>query len=109
MWIRSGDIDTRRMWTLSAIFKMATTGVSMFLGRSKIFCFPTSDLQNIHVDLDIQNICGLEVDITIRDTYHIFGQTFCKMAATKVIKMLCVGLLCIKILYLLSVPLKMYI
>ena len=65
--------------------------------------------QNIHVDIDIQTICGLEADITIRDTYHIFGQPFCKMAATKVIKILCVGLMCIKILYLLSVPLKMYI
>ena len=31
------------------------------------------------------------------------------MAATKVIKMLCVGLMCVKILYLLSVLLKMYI
>ena len=89
---------------------MATTGVSIFFfGRLKICCFVTSGLQNIHVDIDIQNICGLEADIKIRDTYHIFGQPFCKMAATKVIKMPCVGLMCIKILYLLSVPLKMYI
>ena len=87
------------MWTLSAIFKMATT----------VEIFVTSGIQNIHVDIDLQNIFGLEADITIRDTYHIFGQPFCKMAATKVIKMLCVGLLCIKILYLLSVPLIMYI
>ena len=61
------------------------------------------------MNIDIQNICGLEADIKIRDTYHIFGQSFRKMTATKVIKMFCVGLLCIKILYLLSVPLKMYI
>ena len=78
-------------------------------GRLKIFCFVTSGLQNLHVDIDIQNICGLEADIKIRITYHIFGQLFCKMAATKVIEMFCVGLVCIKILYLLSVPLKMYI
>ena len=97
------------MWTLSAIFKMATTGVIIFFGRLKIFCFFTNGLRNIHVDIDIQNICGLEADITIRDTHHIFGQQFCKMAATKVIKMLCVGLLCVTILYLLSVPLQMYI
>ena len=96
------------MWTLSTIFKMATTGVSIFFGRLKIFCSVTSDLQNIHVEIYIQNICGLEADIKIRDTYHIFGQPFCKMAATKVIKKLCVGLMCLKILYLLSVPLKMY-
>ena len=70
---------------------MATTGVSIFFCRLKIFCFVTNGLQNIHVDIHIQNICGLEADITIRDTYHIFGQPFCKMAATKVIKMLCVG------------------
>ena len=55
----------RRLWTLSAIFKMATTRVSIFGGRLKIFCFPTSGLQNIHVDIDFQNICGLEVDKTI--------------------------------------------
>ena len=73
--------------------------------RLKIFGFVTSGLQNIHLDIDIQNICGLETD-----TYHIFGEPFCKMAATKVIKMLCAGKMCIKILYLLSVPpLKMYI
>ena len=88
---------------------MATTGVSIFFDRLTIFCFVTSGFQNIHVDIDIQNICGLEADIKIRDTYHIFGQSFCKMAALKVIKILCVGLLCIKILYLLSIPLKMYI
>ena len=71
----------------------------------KIFGFVTSGLQNIHLEINIQNICGLETD-----TYHIFGEPFCKMAATKVIKMLCAGLMCIKILYLLSVPpLKMYI
>ena len=81
----------RRMWTVSVIFKMATTGVSIFFDRLKIFCFVTSGLQNIHVDIDIKNICGLEADITIRDTYPIIGQPFCKMAATKVIKMLCVG------------------
>ena len=98
----------RRMWTVSVIFKMATTIVSIFFDRLKIFCFVTSGLQNIHVDIDIKNICGLEADIT-RDTYPIIGQPFCKMAATKVIKMLCVGLMCIKIIYLLPVPLKMYI
>ena len=96
------------MWTLSAIFKMATTGVSKKSGF-RIFCFVTSGLQNIQLDIDIQNICGLEADIKIIDTYHIFGQLFCKMAAIKGIKMLCVGLMCIKILYLFSVPLKMYI
>ena len=88
---------------------MATNGVSIFFGRLKIFCFVTSGLQNIHVDIYMQNICELEADIRIRDTYHIFGQSFCKMAATRVIKVLCVGLMCIKKLYLLSVPLKMYI
>ena len=30
---------------------------SVFFGRLKIFCFVTSGLQNIHVDIDIQNIC----------------------------------------------------
>ena len=86
------------MWTLSAIFKMATTGVS---GKSglKIFCFVTSGLQNIQSDIDIQSICGSEADIKIIDTYHIFGQPFCKMAAIKVIKMLCDGLMCVQILY----------
>ena len=39
--------------------------------RLKRFCFFISGLQNIHVDIDIQNICGLEADIKIRDTYHI--------------------------------------
>ena len=96
------------MWTLSAIFKMVITGVSKKSGL-KIFCFVTSGLQNIQLDIDIQNICGLEADIKIIDTYHIFGQPFCKTAAIKVIKMLCVGLMRIKIPYLLSVPLKMYI
>ena len=92
------------MWTLSAIFKMAPTGVRKKSGL-KTFCFVTSGLQNIQLDLDIQNICGLEADIKIY-TYHMIGQPFCKMAA---IKILCVGLMCIKILYFLSVPLKMYI
>ena len=66
--------------------------------KFKIFCF-VSGLQNVHLDMDIQNICGLEADLKIIDTYHIFGKPFCKMAAIKVIKMLCVGLMCIKILY----------
>ena len=96
------------MWTLSAIFKMATTGVSKKSGL-KISCFVTSGLQNIQLDIDIQNICEFEADIKIIDTYHIFGQPFCKMAAVKVIKMRCIGLMCIKIVYLLSVPLKIYI
>ena len=82
---------------------------SVFFWSPKNILFVTSGLQNIHVDIDIQNICGLEADITIRDTYHICGQPFCKMAATKVIKMLCVGIMCITILYLVVVPLKMYI
>ena len=64
----------------------------------KIFCFVTSGLQNIHLDIDIQTICGLEADIKIIDTYHILGQPFCKMAAIKVIKMLCVVLMCLKML-----------
>ena len=71
------------MWTLSAIFKMAPTGVSKKSGF-RIFCFVTSGLQNIQLDIDIQNICGLEADIKIIDTYHIFGQPFCKMAAIKI-------------------------
>ena len=41
---------------------MATTGVSILFGRLKLFCFVTSGLQNIHVDIDIENICGLESD-----------------------------------------------
>ena len=97
------------MWTLSAIFNMATTGVNKKSGLKK-FCFLTSSgFQNIQLDIDIQNICGLEADIKIIDSYHRFGQPFCKMVAIKVIKMLCVGLMSIQILYLLSVPLKMYI
>ena len=72
----------------------------------KIFCFVTSGLQNIHLDIDIQTICGLEADIKIIDTYHILGQPFCKMAAIKVIKMLCVVLMCLKMLYLLQYPKK---
>ena len=79
------------------------------MGGLKIIYFVNSGLQNIHLDIDIQNYCGLEADIKIIDTYHIFGQPFCKMAAIKVIKMFYVGLICIKVLYLLSVPLKMYI
>ena len=51
------------MWTLSAIFKMATTEVK------QIFYFVTSGLQNIYLDIDIQNICGLEAGIKIIDTY----------------------------------------
>ena len=93
------------MWTLSA-----TTGVSIFFCSLKIVCFATIGLQNIHVDIDIQNICGLEADIKIRDTYHILGQPFCKMAATKVIKMLCVGLMCIKnTLFIISIPENVYL
>ena len=43
------------MLTLSAIFKMATIGVSeKKSGGLKIFCFGTSGLQNIHLDIDIQ-------------------------------------------------------
>ena len=40
-WIRSWDIDTRRMRTLSAIFKMATTGVSICFCSLKniLFCY----------------------------------------------------------------------
>ena len=53
-----------------------------------IFCFVTSGFQNILLDVDNQNICGLEADIKITDTYHIFCQPFCQMAAIKVIKML---------------------
>ena len=71
------------MWT---IFKMATNGVSK-KSDLKIFCFVTSGLQNIQLDIDIHTICGLEADIKLIDTYHIFGQPFCKMAAIKVIKM----------------------
>ena len=57
------------MWTLSAFFKMATTGVRIFFfGSLKLVCFVTSGLQNIHVDTVIHNICGLEADIKIRDT-----------------------------------------
>ena len=52
-------------------------GVSKFSFWSlKFFCF-VSGLQNIHLDIDIQNICGLEADIKIIDTYHIFGRPFC--------------------------------
>ena len=76
------------MWTLSAIFKMATTEVKHFFSLLKIFCFVTSGPQNIYLDIDIQNICGLEAGIKIIDTYHISGQPFCKIAAIKVITML---------------------
>ena len=72
------------MWTLS------TTEVKHFFCLLKIFCFVPSGLQNIYLDIDIQNICGLEAGIKIIETYHIFGQPFCKIAAIKVIKMLCV-------------------
>ena len=47
-----------RMWTWSAIFKMATTGVS------KMY-FTGFGLQNIHLDIDIQNVCGLQADIKL--------------------------------------------
>ena len=99
------------MWTLSAIFKMATTGVSnFFFYRLKIFCFIKSGLQNIHLDIDIQTICELEADIKITDTFHIFGQPFRKMAPIKVIKMLCAGLICIKILFsIISTPENVYL
>ena len=88
---------------------MANTEVKHFVCLLNIICFVTSGLQNICLDIDIQNICGLETGIKIIDTYNIFGQTFCKIAAIKVIKMLCVWLKCLKILYLLSVRLKLYI
>ena len=89
---------------------MATAGVSIFFGRLKIFCFVTNGLQRIHVDIDIQIFCGLEAEITIRDTYHIFGQPFCKMAAIKVIQMLCVGLMCIKnTFFIISTPENVYL
>ena len=52
-WIRGWDIDTRHMWTLSAIFKMATTGVSEKSGLKKKIV--TSGLQNIQSDIDIQS------------------------------------------------------
>ena len=84
---------------------MWTTGVSK-KSSLKLFCFVTSGLQNIQLDIDIQNVCGLDADIKIIDSYHIFGQPFRKMAAIKVNKMLCVGLICMKILYLVIVPLK---
>ena len=87
---------------------MATTGVSKKSGL-KIFCIVTSGLQNIQLDIDIQNICGLEVDIIIIDTYYIFGQPFCKMAVIKVIKMLCVGLMCTKILFIIRTPKHVYL
>ena len=64
------------MWTLSAIFKMTTTKVKHFFCLLKIFCIVISGLQNIYLDIDIQNICGLEAGIKIIDTYHIFGQPF---------------------------------
>ena len=76
------------MWTLLAIFKMATTKVKHFFCLLKIFCFATSGLQNIYLNIDIQNICGLEAGRKIIDTYHLFGQPFCKIAAIKVIKVL---------------------
>ena len=93
-WIRSWDIDTRRMWTLSA------TEVEHFFCLLKIFCFVTSGLQNIYLDIDVQTICGPEASIKVIDTYHIFGQTFCKIAANKVIK---IWLKCLKILTLLYI------
>ena len=43
---------------------MTTTGVNNFFLISKYF-FATSDLQNIHLDIDIQNICELEADIKL--------------------------------------------
>ena len=64
---------------------MATTGVSK-KSSLKIFCFVTSGLQNIQLDIDIQNVCGLDADIKIIDSYHIFGQPFCKILALKSIK-----------------------
>ena len=64
--------------------------VKHFFCPLKIFCIVTSGLQNIYLDIDIQNIRGLEAGIKIKDTYHIFGQPFCKIAAIEVIKMLCV-------------------
>ena len=69
---------------------MATIKFSIKNGWLKIICFINSDLQNIHLDIDIQIICGLEADIKIVHTYHIFGRSFSKMAAIEVIKMFCV-------------------
>ena len=76
--------DKVHMWTLSVIFKMATTGVSKKSGF-RIFCSVTSGLQNIQLNTDIQNICGLGADIKIIDTYHIFGQPFCKSLTTRIV------------------------
>ena len=87
---------------------MVTIAVKKIRGL-KLFCFVSSGLQNIHLDIDIQHICGLEADIKKIETYHIFGQPICKMAGIKVSKMFSVAFMCIKILYVLSVPLKMYI
>ena len=104
------EILTRDVCGLSRLFLKWPPQESVFFCSLKMVCFVTSGLQNMHVDMDIQNICGLEVDIKIKDTYHIFGQPFCKMAATKVIKMFCVGLMCLKnTLFIISIPENVYL
>ena len=82
---------------------MPTTGVSEKSGF-RIFCFVTSGLQNIQLNIDIQNICGLEAD-----TYHIFGQPFCKMAVIKVIKILCWNNAYKNTLFIFSAPKNLYL
>ena len=42
------------------------------------YLFVTSGLQNIHLDIDIQNICGLQTDIKVKTL------TTCTMTTTEV-------------------------
>ena len=48
------EILTRVVCGLCRQFLKWPTLDSVFFGRLKIFCFVTSGLQNIHVDIDIQ-------------------------------------------------------
>ena len=82
------EILTRVICGLCRLFlKWPPLGsVKCFFGHLKIFSFVASGLQNIHLDIDIYNICGLEADIKIIDSYHIFGQPFLKWLPLKSLK-----------------------
>ena len=59
------EILTRVICGLCRPFLKLPPLESVFFCRLKVFCSVTSDFQNIHVDIDIHNICGLEADIIV--------------------------------------------
>ena len=54
--------------------------------KLEIVSFVTSGFQNIHVDIDIQNICGLEADIKIETLIIYLVSHFVKWLLLKSLK-----------------------